>query len=67
MSDLANRVAAVIPHKWNQVAIQLQLSTGERKAIEKDKTESSERFMAFLSTGSDRVICPTPGRHSSRH
>ena len=48
MSDLANRVAAIIPHKWNQVAIQLQLSTGERKAIEKDNTESSERFMAVL-------------------
>ena len=48
MSDLANRVTAVIPHKWNQVAIQLQLSTGERKAIEKDKMESSERFMCVL-------------------
>ena len=48
MSDLANRVAAVIPHKWSQVAIQLELSTGERKAIEKDKTESFERFMAVL-------------------
>lgn len=48
MRDLANCVAAVIPHKWKQVAIQLDLSRGERKAIEKDEDESFDRFMAVL-------------------
>ena len=48
MRDLANSVAAIIPHKWNQVAIQLQLSRGDRKAIEKDEVESFGRFMAVL-------------------
>ncbi|CAI8033498.1 hypothetical protein GBAR_LOCUS18884, partial [Geodia barretti] len=48
LSDLANRVAAIIPHKWKPVAIQLELSKGERKAIEKDEDECFDRFMAVL-------------------
>ena len=48
LSDLANRVAAIIPHKWKPVAIQLELSRGERKAIEKDEDECFDRFMAVL-------------------
>ena len=48
LSDLANHVAAIIPHKWKQVAIQLELSRGERKAIEKDENDCFDRFMAVL-------------------
>ena len=48
LSDLANCVAAIIPHKWKPVAIQLELSRGERKAIEKDEDECFDRFMAVL-------------------
>ena len=48
MKVLANRVAAVIPHKWKQVAIQLELSRGERKTIEKEENECFDQFMAVL-------------------
>ena len=48
MKDLANSVAAIIPHKWKQVAIQLELSRGERKAIEKDEDECFDRFVAVF-------------------
>ncbi|CAI8028073.1 hypothetical protein GBAR_LOCUS15995 [Geodia barretti] len=48
MRDLANRVAAVIPHKWKEVAIQLDLSRSERKAIEKDEDKSFDCFIAVL-------------------
>ena len=48
MRDLANRVAAVIPHKWKKVAIQLDLSRSERKAIGKDEDKSFDCFIAVL-------------------
>ena len=48
MSDLANRVAAVIPDKWNKLAVQLELSRGEIKAIQKDEDDVFEKFMAVL-------------------
>ena len=48
MKDLANRVAAVIPSKWMEVAIQLDISMGEIDAIEKDKDTSFKRFMSVF-------------------
>jgi hypothetical protein len=48
MSVLANRVAAVIPDKWKKVAVQLELSRGEIRAIQKDEDDSSDRFMAVM-------------------
>ena len=48
MSDLANRVAAVIPGKWKQVAIQLELSISEIKTIQRDEDDAFDRFMAVF-------------------
>ena len=48
MSVLANRVAAVVPDKWKKVAVQLELSQGEIKAIQKDEDDSFDRFMAVM-------------------
>ena len=48
MRDLANCVAAIIPHKWKQVAIQLDLSWGKMKAIERNEHECFDRFIAVL-------------------
>ena len=48
MSVLANRVAAVIPDKWKKVAVQLELSRGEIRAIQKDEDDSFDRFMAVM-------------------
>ena len=48
MRELANRVAVIIPHKWKQVAIQLELDRGVRKAIEKDEKECFDQFTAVL-------------------
>ena len=48
MSVLANRVAAVIPHQWKKVAVQLELTRGEIKAIQKDEDESFDQFMAVM-------------------
>lgn len=48
MKDLANCVAAIIPYKWKQVAIQLELSRGDIKTIEKDENDCFDRFMAVL-------------------
>ena len=48
MRDLANRVAAVIPHQWKKVAVQLELTKGEIKTIQKDEDESFDRFMAVI-------------------
>ena len=58
LSDLANRVAAIIPHKWKQVAIQLELSRGERKAIEKDEDECFDRFTAVLEQWKQSASLP---------
>lgn len=48
MKDLAHHFAAVIPHKWNLVVIQLELSKGEIKAIERDEDTSINQFIAVL-------------------
>jgi hypothetical protein len=48
MSDLANRVAAKIPEKWKQVAIQLELSMSEIKTIRQDEDDAFDRFMAVF-------------------
>ena len=48
MSVLANQVAAVIPDKWKKVAVQLELSRGDIRAIQKDEDDSSDRFMAVM-------------------
>ena len=48
MSVLANRVAAVIPHQWKKVAIQLELTQGDIKTIQKDEDESFDQFMAVM-------------------
>ena len=48
MSDLANRVAAKIPEKWKQVAIQLELSISEIKTIRQDEDDAFDRFMAVF-------------------
>ena len=49
MGDLTNRVAAIIPHKWNQVAIQLELDRGVRNRIERDgKGCCLDQFVAVL-------------------
>ena len=48
MGDLANRVAAIIPSKWVQVAIQLEIGMGAIDAIRRDKHECFEQFMAIL-------------------
>ena len=49
MKDLANRVAAVIPGKWIEVAIQLDISMEEIDAIGEDKGSVFKRFMAVLN------------------
>ena len=48
MSDLANHIAAIIPDKWKQVAIQLGLSMGEIKTIQRDGDDCFDRFMAVF-------------------
>ena len=48
MSDLANRVAAIIPSKWVQVAIQLGVSMGSISSIRKDYDDCFEKFMAVF-------------------
>ena len=49
MGDLTNRVAAIIPHKWNQVAIQLELDRGVRNRIESDRKGCClDQFIAVL-------------------
>ena len=48
MKDLANRVAAVIPHKWKMVAIQLDVDMGAIDRIESDKCNSFDRIMAVF-------------------
>ncbi|CAI8020168.1 hypothetical protein GBAR_LOCUS12066 [Geodia barretti] len=48
MSDLANRVAAIIPGKWVQVAIQLEIGMGAIDAVRRDKRECFEQFTAIL-------------------
>ena len=58
LRDLANRVAAIIPHKWKQVAIQLELSRGERKGIEKDEDECFDRFTAVLEQWKQSASLP---------
>ena len=58
LRDLANCAAAIIPHKWKQVAIQLELSKGERKAIEKDEDECFDRFMAVLEQWKQSASLP---------
>lgn len=46
--DLANRVAAVIPGKWMQVAIQLEIEMGAIDAVGRDKHDCFQQFMAIL-------------------
>ena len=48
MSVLANRVATIIPHQWRKVAVQLELSGGEIKAIQNDERDSFHQFMAVM-------------------
>ena len=48
MSDLANRVAAIIPGKWMQVAIQLEIGMGAIDAVRGENRKCSEQFMAIL-------------------
>ena len=48
LKDLANHVAAVIPGKWMEVAIQLDLTMGEIDSIEHDRNSSFLRFMAVF-------------------
>ena len=48
MKVLANRVIAKIPHKWKQVAIQLELEEGVIDAIEKNEGKCDDRFIAVL-------------------
>ena len=50
MRDLANRVAAVIPHKWKMVAIQLDVDMGAINRIERDKCNSFDRFMEVFDS-----------------
>ena len=49
MSVLANRVAAVIPSKWMEVAFQLEIDIGAIDAIENDKHKSFHKFMAVMN------------------
>ena len=48
MRDLANHVAAVIPHKWKMVAIQLDVDMGAINRIESNKCDCLDRFMAVF-------------------
>ena len=48
MKDLANYVAAVIPDKWMQVAVQLELDRSVIKAIRNDEDDCFKRFMAVF-------------------
>ena len=57
MSDLANRVAAIIPGKWKSVAIQLQIGMGAIDAVCRDKHDSFDRFMSILDMW-ERSSCP---------
>ena len=46
--NLANLVAVVIPGKWMEVAIQLDLTMGEIYSIEHDRNNLFLRFMAVF-------------------
>ena len=46
--DLANHVAAIIPDKWKQVAIQLRVSRSVIKRISTDEKGSFDQFMAVF-------------------
>ena len=48
MEDLANRCAAIIPHKWKPVAFQLGLIMSDIKVIHKDEDDTFSRFMAVF-------------------
>ncbi|CAI8020195.1 hypothetical protein GBAR_LOCUS12076, partial [Geodia barretti] len=48
MSDLANRVAAVIPGKWMEVAIQLEIRMGAIDAVCGENRKCFQQFMAIL-------------------
>ena len=48
MDKLTERVAATIPDKWNQVAIQLKLDRGVRNRIENDVKGCLNQFIAVL-------------------
>ena len=58
MSDLANRVAVVIPDKWKMVAVQLELARGEIKIIQKDEGEIVDRFMAVMDKWEQSIRKP---------
>ncbi|CAI8021368.1 hypothetical protein GBAR_LOCUS12685 [Geodia barretti] len=48
MSDLANRVAAIIPGKWMEVAIQLEIRMGAIDAVRGENRKCFQQFMAIL-------------------
>ena len=48
LKDLSNRVAAVIPDKWIQVAIQLELDMSVIRTIRKEESSCFEQFVAVL-------------------
>ena len=58
LSDLANRVASKIPHKWKEIAIQLEINRGERRAIEKDEDKAFDRFVAVLEQWKESASQP---------
>ena len=58
MSDLGNHVAAVIPDKWNKVAVQLELQRGEISTIERNKHDELDRFMAVMEVWENSLRKP---------
>ena len=56
---LANEVAAMIPQKWHQVAIQLELEKAKRDIIRiNEKIGQQEQFMAVLEHWENSCCLP---------
>ena len=58
LSVLANRVAAVIPHQWRNMAVQLELTEGDIKAIQEDENTVSDRFNAVMKRWKQSLTKP---------
>ena len=58
ISVLANCVAAKIRDKWKKVALQLELSVGVIRAIQRDQQDSFDQFMVVMYEWKDSLSRP---------
>ena len=63
IDDLANHVAAIIPDKWKQVAIQLRVSMSEIRRISTDEKGSLINSWLFSTTGRVHPQSPILGKY----